>query len=137
MFANMFARSFTSTSLGGVWRFWNPGYGYILLMFCYQPLRQYFSHSISVVVAFLVCGLFFHDVFYMIPLLFRDGQLVFPFVTVWFAAIGLGVVIADHVGIEFSWMPKMMRIPIHLGFLVLTFLFTRFVDIAIATAKHG
>ena len=91
----------------------------------------------AVILTFLACGLFLHDVVYMIPLFLRDGVIAFPFVTVWFAIISLGVVAAELIGIDFTGLTKMARIPIHIGYVVSTFFITRYIDLAITAVNRG
>ena len=109
----------------------------MLLIYCYQPPRRWCSHSIATILTFLACGFFLHDVFYMVPLLLRDGIITFPFVTVWFAIIAFGVVAAELVGINFIRLPRTARIPIHIGYLMSTFLITRYVGNRITFFDRG
>ncbi|MBT8314774.1 MAG: hypothetical protein KJP26_09985, partial [Maribacter sp.] len=78
---NMFLKPFVANSLRSFWNYWNPGYGFFLLFYCYAPLRNIFLNWISLIITFLVCGLL-HDILYLVPMIFVDGLgFVFPFIT--------------------------------------------------------
>lgn len=122
---NMLARSFTAPSLRAFWWNWNPGYGYYLLTYCYQPLRKVFPHSISVLFTFLACGFFLHDILYLVPMVLAgEESLPIPFVTCWFLLIGIGVAVTETLRVNFSRVRPSYRVPIHLGFLATTFALT-------------
>ncbi len=118
---NMLSRSFTATSLSAFWRYWNPGYGFFLLQYCYKPLRKVFPHSVSLLLTFIVCGFCLHDVLYLIPLWLRDNSMPLPFVTCWFSIVAVCIVAADYFRVNFRGVHALLRVPIHVAFLAGTF----------------
>ena len=126
MALNLLVRPFTATSLPAFWRYWNPGYGFFLLYYCYRPLRKLFSHSVSVFLTFLVCG-GLHDLLYVIPMWLRDGSMPMPFVACWFATIATCILVTAPFGLRFHSIRPLARVPLHVGFLVATFSFTIYV----------
>lgn len=127
MALNLVVRPFTATSLPAFWRYWNPGYGFFLLFFCYRPLRKVFSHSVSVFLTFIICGLL-HDLLYMLPMWLRDGTIPIPFMACWFAAIAACIIVTAPLKMHFHGIVPLARVPIHAGFLAATFLFTLFIE---------
>lgn len=128
---NMFLKPFSSPSLRSFWKYWNPGFGYYLLFYCYKPTRNVFPHWISYIVTFVVCGLL-HDLIYLIPIMIMNGGgFIFPFITVWFLVISIGVLITEHLQIDFKKFDKKIRPIFHLSYLVSTFCLTRFIDLSI------
>src|SRR5690554_7251697 len=57
---NMFLKPFTSSSLRSFWKYWNPSWGYFLLFYCYKPIRVFLPNWASLIITFLISGLF-HD----------------------------------------------------------------------------
>ena len=128
---NMFLKPFVSNSLRSFWNYWNPGYGYFLLFYCYKPLRNIFPDWISLIITFLVCGLL-HDILYIVPITIVDGLgFVFPFITVWFLIMAIGILITEFLQIDFRKTNKIFRPLFHLGYLGGTFCLTRYFDLLI------
>lgn len=126
---NMFLKPFVSNSLRSFWNYWNPGFGYFLLFYCYKPLRNIFPNWISLIITFLVCGLA-HDILYIAPITIVDGLgFVFPFITVWFLIVAIGILITDFFQIDFRKINKIFRPIFHLGYLGITFSLTRYFDL--------
>jgi len=123
MAVNSSARAFTAPSLEGLWRYWNPGFGYFLLRYCYGPLRRVGSPSWSLVLTFAICGLF-HDALWMPAIMVRDARIPFPFVTGWFAIIGCGILVAGRAGRRLGALSPGFRVLTHGAFLVATFCLT-------------
>jgi hypothetical protein len=128
---NMFLKPFLASSLGSFWNYWNPGFGFYLLYYVYKPMRNLFPHWISLIVTFLICGLL-HDLIYVIPMLMMNGSgFIFPFITVWFLIISIGIVIAELIQIDFRKTNRKVRPIFHLSYLVGTFCLTRYFDLLI------
>ena len=128
---NMLVKPFYSSSLRSFWKYWNPGFGYYLLYYCYKPIRNVFPHCISSIVTFLICGLL-HDLIYIIPMLMMNGSgFIFPFITVWFLIISIGILIAEFRKIDFRKNKKNVRPIIHFSYLIGTFCLTRYFDLLI------
>lgn len=128
---SMVLKPFMAPSLRSFWKYWNPGYGYFLLYFCYKPLRKVFPHWVSLWITFFTCGML-HDIFYIFPLMImNNGNMPIPFVTTWFVLIGLGIIVTDYLGINFIKIRPRFRFLLHLGFLGLTFYATRSIDLLI------
>jgi hypothetical protein len=128
MLLHSFTRPFAATSLSAFWRYWNPGYGFYLLYYCYQPLRRLFPHSVSVLLTFAACGAC-HDILFLFPAaILRGDSIPLPFMTSWFLIIGVGILVVDHLRIRFDALHSLLRVPIHAGFLFVTFYLTRSMD---------
>ena len=128
---NMFLKPFVSNSLRSFWNYWNPGYGYFLLFYCYKPIRNILPHWISLIITFLICGIF-HDILYILPMIIVDGfGFVFPFVTCWFLIIAIGILITEFLQIDFRKITKAARPILHMGYLLGTFCLTRYIDLLI------
>lgn len=124
----VFTKPFKARSLRKFWWYWNPGYGYFLLYYCYRPLRTLLPHGTALLVTFLICG-FCHDALYLIPMAIADGgKIPLPFVTVWFLFIAIGILGADFAQADFTKIRVGVRPVIHLAFLALTFAATVFLS---------
>lgn len=125
---NMFIKPFFSSSLRSFWKYWNPGFGFYLLYYCYKPMRNILPHWISMILTFLICGLL-HDMIYIIPLLFMNpGGFIFPFISVWFLLISIGILIVELFRIDFRKINKQARPIFHFAYLIGTFWLTRYFD---------
>ena len=119
---NMFWRSFTAPTLSAFWRYWNPGYGFFLLNYCYGPLRKHVPHSIALILTFSSCGFFAHDCLALIPASFMGNKsLFFPFVTCWFLLISISILAAEGLAVNLESLPPLTRIPVHVSVLAATF----------------
>jgi hypothetical protein len=117
----IFTKPFKASSLRKFWWYWNPGYGYYLLFYCYRPLRTLLPHSLALILTFLICG-FLHDILYLVPIAIMDGgKIPLPFVTTWFLLISIGIIISEYMRINFKNIRTWFRPIIHFGFLALTF----------------
>lgn len=120
MILNLIWKPFTAKSLREFWWYWNPGYGYFLLYYCYRPLRKQLAEKLAIFLTFLLSGLL-HDALYVAVIWLRDGSIPLPFVSCWFAAISTGAMMADSAGIRFDKISKRATAVIHLVFLSTTF----------------
>ncbi len=127
---NMFFKPFMASSFRSFWKYWNPSWGYYLLFYCYKPMRIIFPYWVALIISFLICGLI-HDMIYILPIMFNKVEFVFPFITVWFMIISFGIVLTEYFEINFNKTKMMFRPVFHLGFLVGTFILTRFIDLSI------
>jgi hypothetical protein len=128
MALNMVTRSFTATSLRSFWRYWNAGFNYYLLNYCYRPARRFVSHAAALLTTFAVCG-FAHDVLFVFPVVLMHGHRIpFPFVTCWFVLIGSCILLADRLHISFERLPARLRVAVHSFFLALTFACTMLLE---------
>lgn len=130
MVRNMFFKPFVSPSLRAFWQYWNPSWGYFLLFYCYKPLKAILPHWASLMLTFLVCGLL-HDVIHIVPRVMRRGEFAFPFITVWFLIISAGILLTDYLQINFEKANPAFRVIFHLGFLIGTFILTRYIDLSL------
>lgn len=69
---NMLLKPFMASSLRSFWNYWNPGYGYFLLYYCYKPLRSLLPDGLSLLITFIICGIL-HDVIYIIPMMIQNN----------------------------------------------------------------
>lgn len=127
---NMFLKPFVASSLKSFWNYWNPSWGYFLLFYCYKPIKTLFPRWVALIITFLISGLF-HDILYIIPMMMNEVEFVFPFITVWFLIISLGILLTEYLQIDFNNTNLKMRPFIHLSFLVGTFILTRFIDLSL------
>ena len=119
---NMLWRSFTAPTLSAFWRYWNPGYGFFLLKYCYGPLRKHVPHAVALILTFAFCGFFAHDCLVIIPAaLMGSKSILFPFVTCWFLLISLIILATDRLGVSLKSLPRLLRVPVHVSVLVATF----------------
>jgi len=128
---NMVVKPFQSPSLRSFWQYWNPGFGYYLLYYCYKPFRNVFPHWIAHIITFIICGLL-HDLIYVIPTMMMNGvAYIFPFITVWFLIIAIGIMITELLQVDFKKTNKNLRPFLHLAYLIGTFCLTRTIDLSI------
>lgn len=117
----MLRRSFTAGSLRAFWRYWNAGFNYYLMCYCYRPLRRYLPAGAAFVLTFGFCGLA-HDALFLLPVSLVDSRsLPFPFVTCWFLLISLLVLLTERLRLRLERMPAVHRIALHSAFLAGTF----------------
>lgn len=128
---NMFFKPFVSSSLKSFWKYWNPTWGYFLLFFCYKPTKRIFPSWIALIITFAISG-FAHDIIYIIPMMLKEVKFVFPFITVWFFIISIGILLTEFFQINFNKFSLKLRPFIHLGFLIATFVLARYIDLLIA-----
>ena len=58
----------------------------------------------------------------------KEGKFVFPFITVWFFIISIGILLTEYLQINFNKTNLLFRPIFHLGYLIVTFIVTRYVD---------
>lgn len=127
---NMFFKPFVSSSFRTFWKYWNPSWGYFLLFYCYKPIKTFFPHWVCLILTFIISGLL-HDMIYIVPMMMNEVEFVFPFVTVWFLIISIGILLTEYLQINFDKTAPMVRPMFHVSFLVGTFILTRFIDLSL------
>lgn len=127
---NMFFKPFVSSSLRSFWKYWNPSWGYFLLFYCYKPIKAIFPHWAALIITFIVSGLL-HDMIYIIPMVLKNGEFVFHFITVWFLLISIGILLTEYLQIDFNKTNLIFRPIFHLGYLAGTFILTRYIDLSL------
>jgi hypothetical protein len=130
IFRNMFFKPFLSASFRSFWKYWNPTWGYFLLFYCYKPIKTIFPHWMALTITFLISGLF-HDIIYIIPIMMKEVKFVFPFITVWFFIISIGILVTENLQINFNKINLMFRPIFHLAYLIITFILTRLIDLSV------
>lgn len=128
---NMFLKPFVSSSFKSFWKYWNPTWGYFLLFYCYKPLKKNLPAWVALIITFLISGLL-HDIIYIIPMMLKEVEFVFPFITVWFFIISIGILLTEFLQINFNKINVIFRPIFHLGYLIVTFILTRYIDLAVA-----
>ena len=123
MLLNYFGRSFTAPSLRAFWRYWNPGFGYLLLYYLYRPLRKRFPDSAAFIATFFISGLC-HDALWIPAVLIQTGAMPAPLLTCWFLVIAVCVLLTDHGHVSLARLPATLRVPIHASFLAGTLCLT-------------
>lgn len=120
----MLIRSFGANTFREFWRYCNPVYGYYLLFYCYAPLRRFLPGPFCVILTFACSGFFLHDLpFGWWIRALKSQTLPMPFVAVWFAILGLLVVITDMLHMSLSRQSIVVRAGVNIGYIVLPFLF--------------
>lgn len=76
---HMLTKAFTSPSFRAFWTVWNPLYSYVLTYYVYLPARRLLPRPPSVLITFLVSGLFHDFIVYLLL-----GQTTFKIVQVFF-----------------------------------------------------
>lgn len=128
---NIFTKPFFSSSLRSFWKYWNPGFGFYLLYYCYKPMWKILPHWTSMIITFLICGLL-HDIIYIAPMLIMNGgEFIFPFITIWFFIIAIGVLLSELFQNDFKNTRNNLRPIFHFGYLLGTFYITRLIDLSI------
>ncbi len=127
---NMFLKPFVSPSLKSFWKYWNPSWGYFLLFYSYKPIKTIFPHWVALILTFIISGLI-HDLIYVIPMMLKEIRFIFPFITVWFLIISIGILLTEIIKIDFKKISLIYRPFIHLGYLVATFILTRYIDLSL------
>lgn len=128
----MFFKPFVSSSFRSFWNYWNPGFGFYLLFYIYKPTQQLLPQSIALMLTFLVSG-FLHDILYIFPMVIINGvKFIFPFISVWFLIIALGILMTDFLKVNFKTVSTTTRIAFHIIYLVSAFCVTRYIDLAIS-----
>jgi hypothetical protein len=110
----MFTRSFGSGSPAEFWRYWNPVYGYVLNYRCYRPLRRWLTRSPALLLTFAASGFLLHDLpFGWWLRLLKTGALPLPFVSLWFVLIGIGILLAEALRVNYADRPLGVRIALN------------------------
>ncbi len=109
---NFLAKPFGAESFAAFWRYWNPVFGYYLRYAVYQPLRTYLPRWLAVWLTFCVCGLV-HGLITLI-LAWLNGQRAFVLLALlFFALLGLVVVVTEAARLRFTRVPRVCRWLIH------------------------
>lgn len=127
---NMFFKPFVSSSFKSFWKYWNPSWGYFLLFYCYKPIKTIFPDWAALIITFLISGLV-HDIIYIIPMMINEVEFVFPFITVWFLIISIGILLTEYLQIDFNKTNIIFRPFFHFGYLAGTFILTRYIDLSL------
>lgn len=112
---NMLHRSFGASTFAGFWQYWNPIWGYGLGKYVYAPLQQGLPAWLALILTFVVSGLL-HDL--VIMALRRSAAFIF---TPWFFLLGVGVVVARSLGMDFSGRSWGVRAGVNLIYLMACF----------------
>ena len=108
---NMLHRSLGASTFAGFWRYWNPVFGYTLARYVFAPLKLVVPSTVAHVVTFLVCGAI-HDLVTMAA----RGSSAF-FFTPWFFFLGVGVLLGNAMGLDFSGKPWPVRAAANLTYI--------------------
>ncbi len=127
---NMFLRPFVTSSLRSFWKYWNPSWGYFLLFYGYKPIKTIFPPWVALIGTFIISGLV-HDMIYIVPMMMKKVEFVFPFITVWFFILSVAILVTEYFKIDFTKTSLMFRPIFHVGYLVSTFILTRYIDLSL------
>lgn len=64
-------------------------------------------------------------------MMMNKGEFVFPFITVWFLMISIGILVTEFLQIDFDKTSLMFRPILHVGYLAGTFILTRYIDLSL------
>ena len=109
--SKMISLSFGAKSFADFWRYWNPVYHYFLFYWVYLPLRKLLPRPFAVLISFIFCGLFFHDIF-LLPFMHM------PLITAWFLILGVGVIVGELLHMDLSSKPRSLRIIVNILYIV-------------------
>jgi hypothetical protein len=118
--SNMLRRSLGAASFVEFWQYWNPIWGYALGKYVYAPAQQILPRSVAFVITFIVSGSI-HD---LVTMLVRRAFAFF--FTPWFFLLGLGAVLSQALGVNFSKLPLWQRVAVNLLYLVTCLILTLF-----------
>jgi hypothetical protein len=107
----MFFRSLGAGSFAEFWRYWNPIFSYYLGRYVFKPSKRILPPALSLILTFIICGAL-HDA---VSILFR-GSFALLF-TPWFLFMGLGVVIGNITGLEYSGQRWIFRAVINVFYI--------------------
>ena len=116
---NMLYRSLGAATFAGFWRYWNPVWGYGLGKYIFAPLKRVFPSIVALIMTFVFSGLL-HD----LAIIMIKGSIVFIF-TPWFFLLGVGVVLAEAIGINFTSKPWGYRASINMIYLTICYVLSR------------
>jgi|LGVF01.2.fsa_nt_gb hypothetical protein len=112
---HMLKKSFSTPNFRSFWTVWNPIYSYVLTYYVYKPVRKVLPRPLSVLVTFVVNGLF-HD--FMVYLVL--GHTTFKIAQL-FLIYGLLVIVEPLIK-KMNIKNKMMRVVYNLSLLILPIL---------------
>jgi hypothetical protein len=110
----MFSLSFGAKSFADFWRYWNPVHHYYLTTYIYKPLRRIMPRSTAVILTFVFCGFFLHDIVHI-------GFTGIPLITVWFFVVAIGVLIGEYFKMDMSNRSGTFRVVVNLVYLFASF----------------
>lgn len=109
----MFQKSFQARTYRAFWWYWNPTYGYFLGQYIYRPLCKYLPQKAALLLTFVACGLFLHDLpVIVLVLILRRVFLPFP-ITILFAILGLINIVSTKYQLTFDKIKPRTRIFLH------------------------
>jgi hypothetical protein len=110
----MFRLSFGAKSFTEFWRYWNPVHHYYLSNYIYKPVRKVLPRSFAVIITFVFCGFFLHDIVHI-------AYTGIPLITVWFMLLGIVVLIGEFLNMDLSSRSGVFRVIVNLVYLLATF----------------
>jgi hypothetical protein len=110
----MFRLSFGAKSFADFWRYWNPVHHYFLSYYVYKPLRRIMPRSMAVILTFVFCGFFLHDIVHI-------AFTGIPLIAVWFFMLAIGVLIGEYFNMNMSSRSDIFRVIVNLGYLLVSF----------------
>ncbi|MBL4659579.1 MAG: hypothetical protein JKY19_04425 [Alcanivoracaceae bacterium] len=116
---NMLYRSLGAATFAEFWRYWNPVWGYGLGKYIFTPLKRIFPTIIALIMTFVFSGLL-HD----LAIIIVKGSVVIIFAP-WFLLLGIGVVLGQELGINFSSKSWLFRASINLIYLIACYILSR------------
>ncbi|MBI1280098.1 MAG: acyltransferase [Anaerolineaceae bacterium] len=109
---SMLVHSLGAGTFAKFWQHWNPIWGYALGRFVYEPLNQFLPSSISLILTFIISG-GIHD---LATMLVRSAPAFF--FTPWFFLMGIAVVFARLLKLDYSNQAFRVRVAINLTFIL-------------------
>jgi hypothetical protein len=115
---NWLTRTWGAPSFSEFWLYFNPVYGYILAYWVYRPLRRALPRALAAWLTFIASGFFLHDLVGWIV----GRRARYPEMTVYFGLLGLVAVVGRAVGMNMRRLPFLVRVAVHVLYLVGCFL---------------
>jgi MBOAT, membrane-bound O-acyltransferase family len=123
---NFLAKPFGAVSFAEFWRYWNPVFSYYLRYAVYLPLRPYLPRPLAVWLTFCACG-FVHGLIALILAWLNGQRAQILLAVIFFALLGLVVIVTEAARVRFTRIPLVCRWIIHGATIVLCYRLAEYV----------
>ena len=120
----MLIRSLSAPNFSTFWRYWNPIWGYYLGKFVMRPLARFLPKPFVLLLTFIASGLF-HDL-----AIFLVKREKVGFLTLWFAYMGIAVVVTAFFNMSTKKLPLWMRGVVNIAIIAGCFICAKVTDIS-------
>lgn len=119
---NMLIRSLSAPNFSTFWQYWNPIWGYYLGKFVMRPFARFLPKSIALLLTFIASGLF-HDL-----AIFLVKREKVGFLTLWFAYMGIAVLVTSFFNISTKTLPRWVRGVANIAIITVCFVCAKYTD---------